>query len=1295
MRGGVWVVMGWLACISLVAPAVARADRAFSARFSANTQGDIAIAANSIESCLDALAVCATVRNGTGSGLNNNDRTMTWIDADGDPATFDSSSSVLTLPTGATVLFAGLYYGGRLAAGSGGSPAPSPGARNTVRFKAPGDTAYRSLTASQVDDSSTQYQGFVNVTAIVDAAGPGTYTTANVQLGTGLSDSGSGGWALVVAYGDPAGPSRNLSVFDGMQAVGSTSVTIPLSGFQTPLSGPVTSTVGLVAYEGDLGTTGDSAQIQGGVGGIHRAVECRQPGPPATSASNSNVFNSTISNAGALVTSRTPSFQNNLGYDADLFRTTNVLGNAQTSTQVRLSTSGDAYQPGVVTLATDLYAPKITATKTVNPPTATLGDTLTYTVAVQNTGQDGAAGTTFTDPLPAGSAFVPGSIRLNGAPVSDAAGDDLGEFAGGRVVVRLGTGATTATGGTLAPNASATVSFQVTVATAGLASGATIENTADFAFRAATTQVPSTVTTAPASTRVLVPDLAIGKSHAPALAPGLPSTYTITVGNVGDGPTSGPVTVTDTLEPGLTLNGAVTGAGWACSTSGATITCTRSDALAAGSDYPPISIPVLVSPGAQPGQLSNTASLLAPSDGNPDNNAFTDAGAVSEPAIDLHVEKVVTSTPNVTPIGYLFFLDPITYRIQVTNNGVADAANVQLAETFASPLVVNSITPSQGSCSGTACTLGTITPGQAPVTIEVEAQAGTGFGDYPSSALLSNTATVSAPVGTEINPDDNSASAAISTVPWAETSITKTFAPAQPVAGGPVTYTLTVHSDGPGTVDMIAADLLPAALQKPPTAISISGGTGVCRYEPTAESFGGPPAPEVPIVFCDIPQFGPGEDRLITIQGTLAPDSAGTQVDNLAVSSNTLPFAGVFSFEPDFDNNDDSVSFTPGAVDVGINKSVVGSSTIGVGDVAAFRLLASNSGTVAAHNVVVTDTLPDGLTAVELPAGCLAAGQVVSCALGTLAPGGDQSVDLRARADAAGAGRTLTNQASIRSEEADLIPGNDASSADVTVGPLPPPPQAGQSAAAPIDLAVTVRPPSGLATVGVAGTWILRVVNHGPGTATNVTLTAAPRGPADVVGATTRATDCLTAPGIKCGLGTLAPGASRTVAIELRPTDAGRLTLTGTVSAAEQDTVPPNDTDQAAVTVGLTTIGLSASAQPAAITAGDPTTISIKAVTRGRRTARNATICVRMPKTLNITRPTGATLRRGRLCWRISRLATGKRRAFHLRAVAPPGQYSRTVILDITVTGRGIRTHRVRLALHIRPGAATPPRFTG
>ena len=532
-------------------PGAAMADRAFGPRFTVNTQGDIAIAANSIMSCLDALPACRDdVRDGEGTGLNNNDRTLTWIDLDGDPTTFDSSSADLALPPGARVLFAGLYYGGKLSAGSGGSPAPSPGARNTVRFKAPGDTAYRTVTASQVDESSTQYQGFANVTAIVDGAGAGTYWTANVQLGTGLNAAQSGGWALVVAYGDPAAPSRNLSVFDGMQTVSSSPVTIPLSGFQTPLSGPVVSTVGIVAYEGDLGTLGDLAQIQGGSGAFTALSNAVNPGPPATSASNSNVFNATISNAGTLVTSREPSYRNNLGYDADLFRTTNVLGNGQTSTQVRLSTTGDAYQPGVVTITTDLYAPRIVATKSVSSATASLGDTLTYTVDDAEHGPGRRGRDDVQRPDPGG-----GRVRPGEHPTQRRVGDRRGRGRSGRVrrwerdrAPRYGRDP----GGRRPPGSGGERDGELP----GHGRHDRVrarrhdrEHRASSRSRRRRPGFPSTVVTAPAVTRVLVPDLAIGKSHAPDLAPGQPSTYTITVGNLGEGPTSGLVTVTDTIEP--------------------------------------------------------------------------------------------------------------------------------------------------------------------------------------------------------------------------------------------------------------------------------------------------------------------------------------------------------------------------------------------------------------------------------------------------------------------------------------------------------------------------------------------------------------------------------------------------------------------------------------------------------------------------------------------------------------------------------------------------------------------------
>jgi hypothetical protein len=232
MRRVVAVVLAWLAL-----PAVAHADRTFSERFNESTQGDITIAANSLLTCLeDTNGSCANARNAVSgaTGLNNNDRTMTWIDADGDPETFNSSAANLTVPTGASVLFAGLYYGGRLTKGTGGTDGDAS-KQNVVSFKAPGDAGYTELTASQVDTASTQYQGFVEVTERVGRAGSGTYWVADVQLGTGRSDATSGGWALVVAYNDTDEPNRNLSVFDGLQNVGgSDTVEIPLSGVPDP-----------------------------------------------------------------------------------------------------------------------------------------------------------------------------------------------------------------------------------------------------------------------------------------------------------------------------------------------------------------------------------------------------------------------------------------------------------------------------------------------------------------------------------------------------------------------------------------------------------------------------------------------------------------------------------------------------------------------------------------------------------------------------------------------------------------------------------------------------------------------------------------------------------------------------------------------------------------------------------------------------------------------------------------------------------------------------------------------------
>ena len=68
------------------------------------------------------------------------------------------------------------------------------------------------------------------------------------------------------------------------------------------------------------------------------------------------------------------------------------------------------------------------------------GATLAYTVTVEVTSAGTADNSVFADAIPAFTSYVPGSITLNGATLTDAADGDAGEYDGGSnsVVVRLG-----------------------------------------------------------------------------------------------------------------------------------------------------------------------------------------------------------------------------------------------------------------------------------------------------------------------------------------------------------------------------------------------------------------------------------------------------------------------------------------------------------------------------------------------------------------------------------------------------------------------------------------------------------------------------------------------------------------------------------------------------------------------------------------------------------------------------------------------------------------------------------------
>ena len=130
------------------------------------------------------------------------------------------------------------------------------------------------------------------------------------------------------------------------------------------------------------------------------------------------------------------------------------------------------------------------------------------------------------------------------------------------------------------------------------------------------TATDPTVITSP----VVGPDLTLTKAQSEGVVvAGQPITFTIRVMNVGSGPTTGQVTVTEAPPPGLTIT-ALSGSGWGCIV--ATRTCLRTDALAPGASYPDITVTANTAPDAT-GTLANRAIVSGGGDTNPGNGTAT------------------------------------------------------------------------------------------------------------------------------------------------------------------------------------------------------------------------------------------------------------------------------------------------------------------------------------------------------------------------------------------------------------------------------------------------------------------------------------------------------------------------------------------------------------------------------------------------------------------------------------------------------------------------------------------------
>ncbi len=1049
------VVASLVAVLAVVWPVGQNAEASsiapFAARYTSNDNGSIAVFGNSLMTCPAADGECAATRAGR-TTKNNNTFPMVHVDVDDVPSTYSSSRATVSLPDGGEVKWAGLYWGARLGSGAGGSAATGDG--RTMKLAVPGSSAYRTVTADRLfgpsPTSDRAYQSVADVTDVVRAAGPGAYTGADVPAATG--EDRYSGWSLVVVYRAPSLPLRNLTVFDGLADVGRDDPqTVSISGFRTPVTGTVNARIGLVAYEGDRGSTGDRAILRDASNPDGTLLST--PLSPGT-----NFFNGTNDDNGQVVTARTPADVNMLGFDIKNFDGPGILGNGSTSARIDLASTSERYFPGVVTTAIDVFAPDFSpSTKTVTNLTggtpAAVGDRLRYAVTFVNGGQDPAVNTSVVDRLPPGTAYVPGSLSVPAGvtgrydPTARAVLVQPGNFPIGR-----------------------SVPFTFDVDVGPTAADTTVSNSATITYDGATVPELKALTFATNAAALAVApsaNLSVTKTSTPdPVRAGEPVSSTITVRNAGPSPASD-VVVVDDLPEGL---GAVTATatGGTCEVAARAVTC-RLGTLAVGGTAT-VTVRATVAAGSLAVSVTDLARVTSPTpDPNPSNNTSAATSRV-ERAADVSVTKV--ATPSTVSPG-----EAVTYVLTATNAGPSTATDVALTDTVGSSSVrLTGATAPGATCAfadGSArCTLPALAPG-ASVRMTVSALA------RPDAApgAVDNTASVSTATPDPVAAND--VATGMVTVGPARPGLVvekRAVAAGDVVAGRSVVrYVVPVRNDGPSdAAATTVTDTLPAGF----TVDTATSDRGACTVDPAASG----DAVTCPIGPLLAPSGGrPGPVASIEVVASVSADVAPGTYPNTA----TATTAGV----PPVASDPAPVTVVARA-DVTVTKSFPEGTTdteIVPGQSKTYRVRVTNDGPSVAEDVTVTDVLPDGLTATAFrvvsiappTGGTPTCGTApATCDLGSLPPGTvvELEIDVAIAPDLVIPPEGVPNTARVTTSTTDPSPDNDESvfiangtaQADVSVRKLAPtvPPVAGRNAS-----------------------YVLEVVNFGSSNATGLVVT--------------------------------------------------------------------------------------------------------------------------------------------------------------------------------------------------------------
>ncbi|MDT3495899.1 cell surface protein, partial [Bacillus toyonensis] len=580
------------------------------------------------------------------------------------------------------------------------------------------------------------------------------------------------------------------------------------------------------------------------------------------------------------------------------------------------------------TVSTTINSAILTTKKSADKSIVSVGDTITYTTTITNTGNTAATNITFTSAIPASTTFIPNSVTINGVQQSG---------------VQPALGVTIPN---IAPGETVTVTFQVNVISVPPSSSIMGNDTILYSYTVDPNSTPTTTSTSTniVTTPVLDAMITMIKSVDQTLVTlGDTITYTTILTNNGNTNATN-ITFTDLIPDGTTfITDSVT-------IDGITqIGLNPNTGITIGAIAPNSSISIAFQVTATSTPVQNPIA----------NSATASYTFIADPNAPI-VSRNVTSNTTFTTINTATILslkqvdksfsrigDTLTYTVTLTNNGNSSAQNVIFTDTMpsgttfiANTFSINGI-PQSGADPSNGVNIGPITAG---TTVNVSFQVN--VISLPTENPIVNFSSTSYQL---VSPPDaeTSISNPVSTqIKEAILSITKNESVSFADIGQTAFYTTSISNVGnTDATNIVFTDVLPSGLTFVPNTLTVDG-----ILQPDAN-------PNTGVLLATLP---PNEIYSIVFQVTV----------NSIPPSNPAPNTASTTYEFTVDPINPPVSNTASSNTTLLqinNANIISTKTANlnfadVGNTITFTLNLPNTGNVAATDVTIIDILDSNLS---------------------------------------------------------------------------------------------------------------------------------------------------------------------------------------------------------------------------------------------------------------------------------------------------------------------------------------------